>query len=245
MVIQDDDSHTSAFPRPPAISTNALSPASDDDAIETPLEKYCSCGALDERPIQVGNVVLCHPLKFASFFPHRSPREGIYDTDGTNEYLYSPSAPVGPTACEYCGRTDTEHCKSNLPGDEPDKDENICPRPKLFFLKKRPPFATPEGWNPKTGYRTQLWEPPSSLEGSRGAWGDIRGSLNCQGKSKYVEGTLEKQPDNWGGVQSGCGIYEESEVTCSSGGCGEVTIEKGERSLSPVNWVSGLFAEKL
>jgi hypothetical protein len=112
-------------------------------------------------------------------------------------------------------------------------------------LKKRPPFATPEGWNPKTGYRIQMYEPPSSLEGRRGAWGDIRGSLNNQGKSKYAEGTLEKQPEVCGGVPSGCGVYEESEVTCSSGGaCGDVS-EKGERSLSPVHWVSGLFAEKL
>lgn len=91
-----------------------------------------------------------------------------------------------------------------------------------------------------------MWEPPSSLEGSRGAWGVIRGSLNNQGKSKYAEGTMEKQSDPCGGVPSGCGVYEESEVTCSSGGaCGDVTSEKGERSLSPAHWVSGLFSEKL
>lgn len=173
--------------------------------------------------------------------------------------MYSPSAPVGPETCEYCGKGNTEHCTSNLPGEGRTgngEEENVCPRPKLFFLKKRPPFATPEGWNPKTGYRNELWEPPSSLEGRRGAWGDIRGSLNSQGKSKYMEGTMGNYPDSCGGMQSGCGIYEESEVTCSSGGdCGAVTggraVEsfnkggKGERGLSPVHWVTGLFSEKL
>jgi hypothetical protein len=247
MVLQDDDSHTLESPRPPTITTHNLSSPSSDNGIATPLEKFCYCGALDERPIQVGNIVLCHPLKFANCFPHRSPREGIYD-NGSTGYLYSPSAPVGPSACEYCGKSDTHHCTSNLPGEDPTTDgENVCPRPKLFFLKKRPPFATPEGWNPKTGYRTQLWEPPSSVEGRRGAWADIRGSLQNQGKSKYVDGTMNKSSDVCEGVQSGCGIYEESEVTCSSGGgCGDVTAsEKGERSLSPVHWVHGLFSEKL
>ncbi|KAL3794770.1 hypothetical protein HJC23_012780 [Cyclotella cryptica] len=259
MVLHDDDSHTitSAHDRrPAAISTHHLSSPFFEDAAETPLEKYCRCGALDEQPIQVGNVVLCHPLQFANCFPHRSPRSGLYDNhQSSSGYLYSPSAPVGPSACEYCGKSDTNRCTSNLPGEgDVGQDENVCPRPKLFFLKKRPPFATPEGWNPKTGYRLELWEPPSSLEGSRGAWGDIRGSLNSQGKSKYVKGTMGKNSDACGGMQSGCGIYEESEVTCSSGGdCGAVTsggggfdgVGKSERSLSPVHWVSGLFSEKL
>ena len=64
MVLQDDDSQASSR-RPPAVSTHTLSPASED-AIETPLDKYCSCGTLDERPIQVGNVVFCHSLKLYS-----------------------------------------------------------------------------------------------------------------------------------------------------------------------------------
>lgn len=237
MVIQDDDLHT-----------HKLFPENSSKASETPLEKYCSCGALDEHPIEVGSTVFCHPLEFANCFPQRSPQEGGYDTTSGSECLYSPSAPVGPTTCEYCGKANTDHCISNLPGEEPTNDEEkICPRPKLFFLKKRPPFATPEGWNPKTGYRQQLWEPPSSVEGRRGAWGDIRGSLNSQGRSKYVEGIMQKHTDT--AVQSsGCGLYEESEVTCSSGGWGEMadlTGEKGDGSLSPVDWVSGLFAEKL
>ena len=250
MVLEDDEySHSLASPRPPAISTNGLSPSSDKEAVETPLEKYCSCGALDaqQQPIQLGNIVICHPLSFVNCLPHRSPQD-MYENTGSG-YLYSPSAPVGPTSCEYCGQSNTDNCRSNLPGEATEDGTSVCPRPKLFFLKKRPPFATPEGWNPKTGYRTQLWEPPSSVEGRRGAWGDIRGSLQSQGRSKYAEGTMEQQQiDNCGGVHSsGCGIYEESEVTCSSGGgCGDVTSEKGERNLSPVHhWVSGLFAEKL
>jgi hypothetical protein len=53
-----------------------------------------------------------------------------------------------------------------------------CPRPKLFFLKKRPPFANiHDGWNVQTQHRAQLFEPPSSMEGVGRGYGEVRGRL--------------------------------------------------------------------
>lgn len=53
----------------------------------------------------------------------------------------------------------------------------VCHRPKLFFLKKRPPFATMDGWNPITEYRINLFEPPTTMEGMDRGWGEVRGHL--------------------------------------------------------------------
>ncbi len=53
----------------------------------------------------------------------------------------------------------------------------VCPRPKLFFLKKRPPFAQSDGWNPNTEYRMNLFEPPSSVEGMGRGKKEVRGHL--------------------------------------------------------------------
>jgi hypothetical protein len=53
----------------------------------------------------------------------------------------------------------------------------VCHRPKLFFLKKRPPFATMDGWNPVTEYRINLFEPPTTMEGMDRGWGEVRGHL--------------------------------------------------------------------
>ena len=48
---------------------------------------------------------------------------------------------VGPRSCEYCGESSTLNCG------------NDCDRPKLFFLKKRPPFESTDGWDHETEYR--------------------------------------------------------------------------------------------
>mmetsp|Transcript_2097 Transcript_2097/g.4584 ORF Transcript_2097/g.4584 Transcript_2097/m.4584 type:complete len:374 (+) Transcript_2097:88-1209(+) len=53
-----------------------------------------------------------------------------------------------------------------------------CHRPKLFFLKKRPPFANSnDGWNIQTQHRQHLFEPPSSMEGVGRGYGEVRGQL--------------------------------------------------------------------
>lgn len=55
--------------------------------------------------------------------------EGDFSGDILHQHI------VGPVACEYCKSSDTSKC-----------DES-CERPKLFFLKRRPPFE-----NSKEGY---------------------------------------------------------------------------------------------
>ena len=148
-----------------------------------------------------------------------------------------------------------------------------CPRPKLFFLKKRPPFSTPDGWNPKTEYRNNLFEPPSSVEGMGRGWGEVRGhvgsnaggdkaacsSLNTPtlSASGAVGAVGNGNPMNRsyaasGGGSSACGGgggggggMAETEISFSSAGGGNnnervSNVSGGERSLSPVQWVSGL-----
>ena len=46
-----------------------------------------------------------------------------------------------PKSCEYCGASDTAYCCPKT-----------CRRPKMFFHKKRPPFAAPDPdvWDPQT-----------------------------------------------------------------------------------------------
>jgi hypothetical protein len=58
-------------------------------------------------------------------------------------------------------------------------NNKTCHRPKLFFLKKRPPFASQSdpGWNTHTQHRTNLFEPPSSMEGVGRGYGEVRGQL--------------------------------------------------------------------
>ena len=144
--------------------------------------------------------------------------------------------------------------------------ENICPRPQLFFLKKRPPFATPEGWDPITEYRTNLFEPPSSVEGMGRGWGEVRGHLGSnttgEGGVTSTGGGLNSSMNSRnyasGGGSSVCG-GADTEISFSSGGGGggrrnindatsnnkgktNVNSSDGGRSLSPtIQWVSGLM----
>ena len=58
-----------------------------------------------------------------------------YTTDRGGQDPFNPNM-VGPKCCEYCKADTTLEC-------DPDK----CDRPKLYFLKKRPPFdTTDEEW---------------------------------------------------------------------------------------------------
>jgi hypothetical protein len=62
---------------------------------------------------------------------------------------------VGPKSCEYCGSSSTRSCD---PFDTKiDKQTGqllpVCTRPKLYFLKKRPPFDNDDRqWDPTTEY---------------------------------------------------------------------------------------------
>lgn len=47
---------------------------------------------------------------------------------------------VGPKSCEFCHASSTLRCHGD------------CERPKLFFMKKRPPFENSEEWDPVTEY---------------------------------------------------------------------------------------------
>ena len=232
--------------------------------------------------------------KYFHRYNHDDDGEGLKHLDSSSPYLYSSSAPVGPTSCEYCGQRNTADCTSNLPHEcfrnshgqndsaernnssdnNPDgsvhskQDEVVCHRPKLFFLKKRPPFATPDGWNPVTQYRTNLFEPPSSVEGMGRGWGEVRGRLgnNAGGgnngggggganannnaattmfntNNRIANNQLDRNA-NSGCGSSACGV-PKTEVSFSSAGGDRGTnvsaSEGGARSLSPVQWVSGLM----
>ena len=145
--------------------------------------------------------------------------------------------------------------------------ENICPRPQLFFLKKRPPFATPEGWDPVTEYRINLFEQPSSVEGMSRGWGEVRGHLgnNTTGEGGATSniGGLNSSMNSRNYASSACGGGggssvcggADTEISFSSGGGGgrrnsigdatkgkaNVNSSDGGRSLSPIQLITGLM----
>ena len=242
---------------------------------------------------------------------NRDDNDDDHHHSSNNPLLYSPSAPVGPTRCEYCDNSNTDDCKSNLPEEymqfmsngnldnakdraqssksseiinasnhngrttnpsNENAEENIvipCPRPQLFFLKKRPPFASPDGWNPIPEYRNNLFEPPSSVEGMGRGWGEVRGHLSNSNKSTNTEGcsggvnattaaafsnaTTTTATRNY--TTSACGSSVcgggggDTEISFSSagggggggGGAAADKVSDGGRSLSPVQWVSSLM----
>ena len=265
------------------------------------------------------NMTMCGVSDLSRFHPSNyfaTRDNNVEDGDHMNHspYLYSPSAPVGPTRCEYCGNQNTDDCKSNLPegylqfvkgsnengaigssgnaNNNPDScppcsetcnatianttissvdgskkknnknnipsKENVCPRPQLFFLKKRPPFATPDGWDPITEYRTNLFEAPSTVEGMGRGWGEVRGHLgnNTTGEggnataAGYGGGGMMNNNMNRSYAASGCGSSAcgagggaDTEISFSSAGGGGTNVSEsdGGRPLSPVQWVSGLM----
>ena len=79
-----------------------------------------------------------------------------------------------PLSCEYCGAETTVDCKSD------------CERPKLFFRKQRPPFASQEGWCTKTEYRLP---PPSEQSNEAIEVVDENGGTGKQ-KNNWMRGFL-------------------------------------------------------
>lgn len=70
-----------------------------------------------------------------SFLSPSDDSSNQYTTDRGGQDPFNPNM-VGPKCCEYCKAATTLEC-------DPDK----CDRPKLYFLKKRPPFdTTDEEW---------------------------------------------------------------------------------------------------
>lgn len=109
---------------------------------------------------------------------HNKEKDGldhIRDDDATATFHDSSSEPIstsnnidpfnrdmiGPRSCEYCGSSSTRICHSS---DETVvvKDQQIgqdipkCTRPKLYFMKKRPPFDNnADKWDPISEYSIQ------------------------------------------------------------------------------------------
>lgn len=74
------------------------------------------------------------PDEFLSFFREHHTSEGV------DVQVMPAGAYVVPTFCEYCQAPHISKCTTT------------CERPKLFFQKKRPPFAKkdPLKWDPDT-----------------------------------------------------------------------------------------------
>ena len=70
-----------------------------------------------------------------NFIPHSKQNTECNTNDNMNivtnsSHSYDPFDRniVGPRSCEYCSAPTTLHCAKD------------CPRPKLFFMRKKPPF---------------------------------------------------------------------------------------------------------
>mmetsp|Transcript_15705 Transcript_15705/g.31304 ORF Transcript_15705/g.31304 Transcript_15705/m.31304 type:complete len:192 (+) Transcript_15705:173-748(+) len=89
-----------------------------------------TCQALSELEAQLEN---CGQI----FLWDRDGRDGIEGRDSSNAFSSSASQ---PKKCEYCH---VEVCDVS------------CSKPKLFFLKKKPPFSTASGWDEKDEYHKE------------------------------------------------------------------------------------------
>lgn len=81
-----------------------------------------------------------------------------------------PGAYAVPVGCEYCGVPNTNQCCPTT-----------CPRPKLFFQKKRPPFAPRDAslWNPVNDYAVTT---------------TTTNNNNCNGSDNKTSGDSALQP---------------------------------------------------
>ena len=127
-------------------------------------------------------------------------------------------------------------------------NNKTCHRPKLFFLKKRPPFASKSdpGWNTSTQHRTQLFEPPSSMEGVGRGYGEVRGQLGGCDLVNYTSPKNGCGVGSHGGVGNGVGgnggnslkspyqIYQRSYSLPIPGGGGGVNGGPGGQCASSV-----------
>jgi hypothetical protein len=114
-----------------------------------------------------------------------------------------------------------------------------CHRPKLFFLKKRPPFANShDGWNIQTQHRQQLFEPPSSMEGVGRGYGEVRGQLGDYCTVNYASPRNTTMNNGLMSMKNGYKIFSRSKsmpVRATNGGglcndaCGSVC---GETEIS-------------
>jgi hypothetical protein len=81
------------------------------------------------RPCNKQNKQHCRqPLDFLSFFAHHRSADGSVDME---LYHLPMGAYALPKACEYCGVDDTADCCRD------------CRRPRLYFARKKTPFAVP------------------------------------------------------------------------------------------------------
>lgn len=114
------------------------------------------------------------PMSFLSLF-HHPHNEGhvaaaasASAADGTAAVNVA-SLPAGvyvvPTFCEYCGANHVQQC-----------DPDQCPRPALYFQKKRPPFCKPDStkWDPVTDHAIVHVLPTPSSSLNNAAVGDAK-----------------------------------------------------------------------
>lgn len=97
---------------------------------------------------------------------------------------------VAPRSCEYCGASTTTLCPAS------------CTRPKLYFRRQKPPFESPDRWDPVTEYELPPEEEPlpppqpaqrssswvSELFGVKSSW-DVEVTLDgkgCEGDCEWT-----------------------------------------------------------
>ena len=120
----------------------------------------------------------------------------IMDDEHDNDTSHNPTDLTTTTTTKNATASSTLSISSppttsTMVNNHCDYNYYFCPRPKLFFLKKRPPFALSDGWNPDTEYRTNLFEPPSSVEGMGRGKKEVRGHLGSgSGNNGTVNGAI-------------------------------------------------------
>jgi len=108
-----------------------------------------------------------------SFLSHNKDFAQQYSTEDP----FNPDI-VGPKNCEYCKAGTTLEC-------DPDK----CDRPKLYFLKKRPPFDTlDEGWT-SDGYALRDQELVRNAKNSK--LGSVHGTSTSGNVEEHTGSRLE------------------------------------------------------
>ena len=149
---------------------------------------------------------------------------------------------LGPGSCEYCGSDSTERCQN----------DGSCSRPRLYFLKKRPPFATDwDGWDRETEFRANPFERPPGQ--SRGDYYEGLGMGNLGGGARYLSPGPTSETDgksvgdssaDW---RRGQGNGDVSDVGTTGGGGGKwrtslsAGIAGSRRSEGSSGWITSLF----